>query len=193
MTVSTEASVGSESQDCGGLGEISDVREMTPLTGAGGPNRDTALQAIVTWATSTTFRMQVIADSRFPLGDDLPAFLLVNQLIYRGAARPTDLADAIDTGKSNVAKIARRLEGAGLVMRLPDPRDDRGVVLGLTRYGREVGERIRRSVQNSLTSTSETWSEQELETLEKLLIKLARTIDAFPHHPLQHLAGLRLP
>lgn len=71
-----------------------------------------AMQAFVTWANSTTLRELLMIQSEFPLAGDLPAFLLVNQLAYRGAARPTDMADAIGTGRSNVSKIVRRLEGA---------------------------------------------------------------------------------
>lgn len=171
--------------------EVRSVADMTPLTGAEGPNLDSALQALVTWGTSTTLRLQMLHDSRFPLSDDLPAFLLVNQLIYRGAARPTDLADAIHTGKSNVAKIVRRLEGAGLVLRLPDPRDERAVVVGLTAEGRVVGGRVLAAVQRSYVATAESWTSTELAILEKLLLKLVRTIDALPDHPLQTAAGVR--
>lgn len=168
------------------------VVQMTPLTGADGPNRDTALQAIVTWSTSTSLRLALIEASDFPLPEDLPAFLLINQLIYRGAARPTDLADAIHTGRSNVAKIVRRLEDAGLIIRLPDPRDDRATVVGLSADGREVGQRILDATASQLGSIDEIWTQDEQDTLERLLIKLARTIDAIPGHPLAVSAGLRL-
>src|SRR3712207_18017 len=88
--------------------------ELQPLVGAGAPNLLSALQALVSWGTSRTFREQVMADCGFPLPGDLPAFLTVNQLIYRGVATPTDLADAIDTSRSNLSKITTRLQAASL-------------------------------------------------------------------------------
>lgn len=161
-----------------------------PLVGAGGPDLVTAFQAIVTWGTSTAFRESVMEESGFPLAGDLSAFLLVNQLIYRGAARPTDLADAIQTGRSNVSKIVARLEQAGLVMRGRDPRDDRGVVVVLTGEGRKVGERI---VELGLADPRRAvaqWSAEDLATLEGLLVRLATEIDALPGHPLRAVSGV---
>ncbi len=100
------------------------------------------MQALITAMNSTTLRETVMAGSNFPLEDDMPAFLLVNQLIYRTTARPSEVADAIGTGRSNVSKIVRRLEHAGLVGRMPDPDDGRQSVIGLTAEGRQVAQRI---------------------------------------------------
>lgn len=165
-------------------------QDFEPLAGAGGPDLVTAFQAIVTWATSTAFRESVMEESRFPLAGDLPAFLLVNQLIYRGAARPTDLADAIQTGRSNVSKIVARLEQAGLVMRGRDPRDDRGVVVVLTGEGREAAGRIVELGLADPRSAIAQWSAKDLATLERLLVRLATEIDALPGHPLKAMSGI---
>lgn len=164
--------------------------DFEPLVGASGPDLVTAFQAIVTWGTSTAFRERVMEESRFPLAGDLPAFLLVNQLIYRGAARPTDLADAIQTGRSNVSKIVARLEQAGLVMRGRDPRDDRGVVVVLSREGREVAGRIVELGLADPRGAVAQWSAKDLATLERLLVRLATEIDALPGHPLKVVSGI---
>lgn len=165
-------------------------QDFKPLVGADGPDLATAFQAIVTWATSTAFRETLMKESGFPLEGDLPAFLLVNQLIYRGAARPTDLADAIQTGRSNVSKIVRRLEEAGLVTRGRDPRDDRGVVVALTPGGREAAGRIIVLGLADPRNVIARWSEREVATLERLLISLATEIDALPGHPLSTTSGV---
>ena len=165
------------------------AEDTLPLVGAHGPTLQTALQAFVTWGTSRTFREQVMADCDFPMPGDLPAFLVVNQLIYRGIATPTDLADAIDTTRSNMSKIVARLEAADLVFRATDPRDDRGVVIGLSAQGRELGRRILHIV-NIEEHDLPGWSRDEVETFERLAVKFARTIDALPGHPLSTATGL---
>ena len=165
------------------------AEDLAPLVGADRPTFQSALQALVAWGTSRNFRQQVMADSAFPMPDDLPAFLVVNQLVYRGAATPTDLADAIDTGRPNVSKIVTRLEEAGLVFRATDPRDNRGVVIGLTRQGRAVGRRIVAAVSRDEHNLA-GWTPEEFAALERLVIKLAATIDALPGHPLTVVAGV---
>lgn len=165
---------------------------LKPLVGAHRPDLNSALQAIVTWATSTSMREHIMRASGFPLPDDLPAFLLVNQLIYRGATRPTDVADAIRTGRSNVSKIVRRLEAAGLAERVADPRDDRGVVIVLTDPGREVASQILAAINETNAHAIDGWTPEELAMLELLVVKLARSLDALPGHPLATAAGVNL-
>lgn len=163
---------------------------FVPLLGADGPDLRVALHAIVTWSTSTSTRERLMQDSRFPLPGDLSAFLLVNQLIYRGAIRPTDVADAIDTGRSNVSKIVRRLEDAGLVARAHHPADDRGVVIVLTESGRRVGERISEAIDRANEPAADDWTAEELRMLETLVVKLARSLNALPGSPLTRAAGV---
>jgi DNA-binding MarR family transcriptional regulator len=161
-----------------------------PILGADGPDLSSALQAIVTWGTSSAFRERLLRTSDFPIPGDLPAFLLVNQLTYRGAARPTDLADAIQTGRSNVSKIVRRLEEVGLVERAPDPRDDRAVIVLLTDAGRAASRRIVSSALAEFGGALDDWSQDDIDELERLLVRLARSLDALPGHPLSTIAGV---
>lgn len=169
------------------------ARLSVPLMGADGTRLGAAMQAIVTWGTSTAFRERLMATSGFPLPDDLPAFLLVNQLVYRGAARPTDLADAIQTGRSNVSKIVARLEAAGLVVRGLDPGDERGVVVVLSDEGRSVGRKIVATVTADFASALREWPQNDMDHLERLLVKLATSLDALPGHPLTSTAGTSFP
>lgn len=166
------------------------LARLAPVLGAAGPDLSSALQAIVTWATSSAFRERLLRASDFPIPGDLPAFLLVNQLTYRGVARPTDLADAIQTGRSNVSKIVRRLEDAGLVERAPDPRDDRAVIVLLTEEGRAVSRRIVSTALAEFGGALDDWSQADIAELERLLVRLARSLDALPGHPLSSVAGV---
>jgi len=160
--------------------------DLVPLVGK--KNLRSALQAIVTWGTSRSYREQVMQDSGFPLPKDLPAFLVINQLIYRGLATPTALADATDTTRSNMSRVIARIEELGLIFRAHDPRDARGAVVGLTAAGRELGARIVGSTRDERDLPE--WDADEIETLERLLIKLASTLDALPSHPLAHVSGV---
>lgn len=173
--------------------EILSEDDLRPLVGANGPDLTSAFFAISTWGNSTQFRESLIQDSEFPFPDDLPGFLLINQLVYRGSCRPTDIADAIGTGRSNVSRVVNRLEAADLVRRVADPTDDRALMIALTRHGREVGHRIVDAAEQLNTPTGEGWTEQDRTDLGRLLVKLAAALDASPQHPLTAAAGVRFP
>ena len=168
--------------------QVLDLASVRPLVGADRPELASALHALVTWGTATTSRQALMHHTGFPFPDDLPAFLVINQLIYRGSARPTDLAEAIDTGRSNISKILRRLEAADLVLRGPDPQDNRGVVVVLTEQGRDLGRRI--LAANSAAQVFQAWDSDDLATFERLVLKLARDLDALPHQPISAATGL---
>ncbi|WP_296665845.1 MarR family winged helix-turn-helix transcriptional regulator [Demequina sp.] len=165
--------------------------DVVPLEGGQGPSLRSVLHAVTTFGVSTAFREDVMRDADFPLAGDLPAFLALNELIYRGVARPAELADALDTGRSNVSKILQRLEHAGLVVRGRDPGDGRSVVVVLTADGRDVGSRILRAVDQSSKLFS-TWPERDLAELHRLLLRLATDLDALPRHTLREVTGIRL-
>lgn len=151
---------------------------MRPLAGAGGPDLQTAVYDVVTWATSASLLRQLREASGFPLRDDAAAFRFFLQLVYRGAARPTDVAAAIETSRSNVTRIGRRLEDAGLVTRRPDLQDDRAVVVGLTDEGRRAGQRVLDAGMRLFRPVAEGWSGQEFDTLQRLLLELAQRLRA---------------
>jgi DNA-binding MarR family transcriptional regulator len=125
------------------------------------------------WAASGRLRRDLMAASRFPLPDDVPAFLVVNRLVYGGATRPTVLADALQTGRSNVSKIVRRLEDAGLTTRVVDPTDERAVLVTMTAAGRDAAERIAAAGLELARAELGTLSPAEVETLRVLLAKVA--------------------
>lgn len=162
--------------------------DIAPLAGAHVPGFQSAFQAIVTWGTSRSYREQLMRDSGFPFPKDLPAFLVINQLVYRGLATPTSLADAVDTTRSNMSRVIARLENASLVFRAHDPRDARGTVIGLTASGRDLGARVLDSMQGF--EELDGWDAEEIQMLERLTVKLATTLDAFPNHPLTVTAGV---
>ena len=126
------------------------------------------------WAASGRLRRDLMAAAAFPLADDVPAFLVINRLLYIGAARPTALAEALQTGRSNVSKIVRRLEDAGLVARVPDPEDERAVLVAMTAEGRAAAERIAAAGREMAMAEVGDLSADEVEALRVLLAKVAR-------------------
>ena len=132
-----------------------------------------SLAAIVHWADSHELRVRLMKDVGFPV-DDLQMFLTVNQLSYRGAMRPTDLALALGTGKANLSKIANRLQAAGLAERVRATDDERSTLLALTPSGRAIGERIMRHAKDALEAIVAGWSPDDLATLRTMLARLAR-------------------
>ncbi len=162
---------------------------MAPVVGGGGLDARAALQAIITWASSGSRREDLLRRSGFPLPDDMLAFLVMNQLAYRGAARPTELADAAHTGRSNLSKVVRRLEDADLVGRMVNPLDGRETMIALTTTGRRVAERIVAASETDFAKAIEGWSDAEREQFEELLVRLVRELDQRVEGEVQRVSG----
>ncbi len=171
-----------------------DLREVErpagPVLHGQGADFSFALQALITAMNSTGLRESIMAQSEFPLPGDMPAFLILNQLIYRTTSRPSDLADAIGTGRSNISKTVRRLENAGLVGRMPDPEDGRHSVIGLTAEGHAVARRIVGVSSGGYELIFSDWTTEEFELLEKLVIRLVSNIDERLDHVIDRSAGV---
>lgn len=171
-----------------------DLREVErpagPVLHGQGADFSFALQALITAMNSTALRESIMAQSDFPLPGDTPAFLVLNQLIYRTTSRPSDLADAIGTGRSNISKIVRRLENAGLVGRMPDPEDGRHSVIGLTTEGHAVARRIVGVSSGGYELIFSDWTTEEFELLEKLVVRLVSNIDERLDHVIERSAGV---
>lgn len=131
-----------------------------------------SLTSIVHWADSTPVRRHVMSVVAFPY-DDMGMFLVVNQLSYNGAMRPTDLVQVLGATPTNMSKIVGRLVEAGLVVRVAAPDDDRGVLVALTPAGREIGERIVQHVSEGFTQALLDWPAEDVAALKRLLARLA--------------------
>jgi DNA-binding MarR family transcriptional regulator len=163
----TVARLGQDQLDTTGTTDLSPVIDPDAL------DLRVSLASIVHWADSDEVRRRLMDAIDFPV-DDMAMFLIVNQLAYRGAMRPSDLALILGTGRANLTKIAHRLHQHGLVVRVPAPGDDRGVLIALTPAGREFGERIMETNRRSLASVFAAWSDDDLTTLKQMLARLAR-------------------
>jgi len=155
-------------QDSGSGGEA----DRSPVIPPDPLDPRVSLSSIIHWADSHAYRVGLMRAVGFPVAD-LPMFLVVNQLVYRGATRPSELAEVLGTGRANLTKIGNRLEEAGLIVRVPDQDDERSVLLALTPAGREVGERIAVTVQEGFESILGEWDAEDVAGLTRLLARFA--------------------
>lgn len=155
------------------LRAIAPEADLVPILASDPLDLRISLASIVHWADSHEVRVQLMRDVAFPI-EDLPMFLVVNQLAHRGAMRPTDLALVLGTGKANLSKIAHRLSAAGLVRRVRSVEDERSVLLVLTPAGRQIGVRIMTKLRQNLDALLASWSPADVADLQRLLARLAR-------------------
>ncbi len=81
----------------------------------------------------------LMADASATFHPDLPpaAFHIAQWLHSFGAAKVSKVAEAVAMDRSATSRLTAKLITLGLVEALPDPADGRGVVLGLTEFGRK--------------------------------------------------------
>jgi DNA-binding MarR family transcriptional regulator len=130
------------------------------------------LEAMVRWADSARMRRELMEVIEFPI-DDVSAFLTLNQLVYRGATRPTDIADALGIGRPNVSRIAARLVAEGLIVRVADPHDERGILLALSDRGRVYAERIYAIAIGRIEWVLSKWTPSDAHQLRALFARFA--------------------
>lgn len=149
-----------------------DEVDCTPLVSSDPRDLLVNLEEMIRWADSAAHRRELMAAIDFPL-DDVSAFLTLNQLAYHGATRPTDIADALGIGRPNVSRIASRLVAEGLVVRIADPRDERGILLALSERGRVYAERIIAIASGRIRWVLSAWSPAEADNLMGLFARFA--------------------
>lgn len=148
--------------------------DLSPIAGDDPLDLRLSLASIVHWADSTAVRRRVMGQVEFPI-DDMGMFLVVNQLSYNGAMRPVELSLALGMTATNMSKIVGRLVRAGLVVRVPAPDDDRGVLVALTDAGRRIGERIMATAEVNIRDMLADWSADDVDELRRMLARLARS------------------
>lgn len=146
--------------------------DCSPLVSSDPQDLLVNLEAMVRWADSARMRRELMDVIDFPL-DDVSAFLTLNQLVYRGATRPTDIADALGIGRPNVSRIAARLVAEDLIVRVADPQDERGILLALSDRGRVYGERIHAIAIGRIQWVLSTWAPADAGQLTALFARFA--------------------
>ncbi|MFE4466687.1 MarR family winged helix-turn-helix transcriptional regulator [Oerskovia sp. NPDC056781] len=96
---------------------------------------DSLVRVMGLW-TSGDFLAAVAAREGIDL--DTPAIVVLTVVWRQGPRRPSAIAEHLSTGASNVSKILRRLDTAGLTERREDPDDARASRVHLTEAGARV-------------------------------------------------------
>lgn len=95
------------------------------------------------------------------------------------------LAERSYTNRTNLSRDVATLEGAGLVQRRQESRDQRNVLVFLTPAGRQRFEEARPAVQSEIDFTLEGLSESDIATLMELLVKIKHN-SYRPHPPVKY-------
>jgi len=101
---------------------------------------------------------------------------LLNRLHREGPQRLTELARAENVSQPNMTQVVSRMEKAGLVRRVPDRSDGRGVLVELTDAGRRTAEQRRTERALALQQLLEALSDAESEAVRTALPALARAV-----------------
>jgi len=90
--------------------------------------------------------------------------------------RPKEIAQALGVSRAAATTFVQRLEAKGLVETTPDPEDDRGVRVTLTRHGLEVllrvGQLERRLAARAIEGLPATGITRAVHTLEEFRRRL---------------------
>lgn len=73
-------------------------------------------------------------------------FVLNYLLTYYGQAHPTDLSRHMVVSTARIAALLNRMEEKGLISRLPDPLDNRQIIVSLSPKGEKAIEAFRKKV-----------------------------------------------
>lgn len=127
------------------------------------------LQSIISQWTSPDFMTAVAAREGVHL--DPASIVAVTILGSYGPQRPSVLAARMVTGASNISKISARLQEAGMVEKLADPKDSRASRLALTAAGMNIATALVRSGNSLATDLLGEWEAADRDDLLRLLTR----------------------
>lgn len=102
--------------------------------------------------------------------------LLLMELAKKDGRTQLDLVNATHLKAPTISVALQRLEKDGYVLRKPDEYDLRATRVFLTEKGRELDNRIRRRIHDEEALAMVDLTENEYETLVKLLTKIKTSI-----------------
>jgi DNA-binding MarR family transcriptional regulator len=109
-------------------------------------------------------------------GVDFGGFAMLARIESWGPLRTSELAERIGLDISTVSRKTADLEGAGLVIRAPDPHDRRAHLLEVTRKGKLMVVRMREVRSALLEETLHGWSTAEIQKLARMLERFASAL-----------------
>jgi len=102
--------------------------------------------------------------------------LLLMELSKRDGRTQLDLVNATHLKAPTISVALQKMEKDGYVLRKTDEYDQRATRVFLTEKGREIDDRIRRRIHEEEAQAMKDLTENEYETLVKLLTKIKGSI-----------------
>jgi DNA-binding MarR family transcriptional regulator len=117
--------------------------------------------------------------SRHPEDEvDPSSFPLAKVLMCHNAMRVSDLASRLWLDASTVSRQIKQLEDKGLVERTPDPADGRASLVRISAAGQAIMQSAFRRRYDRIKTALEPWTDDERQTLQTLLTRLANDLAA---------------
>ena len=91
--------------------------------------------------------------------------------------RASELAESVGVSRPTLTALVDGLEQAGLVKRVPEPSDRRGIRMQLTAAGREAAERAEVALTRRLVDLIGSDVQTTMEQLAEVIDKLTRELD----------------
>ena len=119
------------------------------------------------------------------LGLTYPQYLVLNLLWDRDGQTVSSLAEQLDLEPSTLTPMLKRLEGSGLVERTRNPKDERQVLIELTKQGQDLRSRAGCIAQTMVDKSGMTMSELMAlnEQIRELLSRLKNGADGETRTP----------
>ncbi|WP_409184256.1 MarR family winged helix-turn-helix transcriptional regulator [Amycolatopsis sp. VS8301801F10] len=112
-----------------------------------------------------------------PDGIERAAYAILFCLVHEGPQRTSKLAEFLHSEISTISRQSSSLVQHGLVERQADPEDGRACLLAPTAEGLRVFDENRKHRARWLAEVLGDWSQEERETLKKLLARLNTGIE----------------
>ena len=120
-------------------------------------------------AVTARAALRETAEALRPQGLTPAQYALLDLIDRDGPQYPTLLARRLDIETSTIASILKRAERDGLICRVRDPRDARGVIVEITDDGRGLLPAARKAVATTELRALRTLTEEEIRRSRKLL------------------------
>lgn len=99
-------------------------------------------------------------------------------LSFRGTIPMSELSDVLGAPLSTMTSITKRLVSKGFIERRKAPQDQRIILVQLTRKGKDLVTEIRKQVDRVLIHVQAAFTEEELNQLLSLVMKLVRVLQS---------------
>jgi DNA-binding MarR family transcriptional regulator len=149
------------------------VPDSAPAAPVAGTPVTTARELLVALLTVGRRLKSHTAEGRL----DPASVFLLHQVRVNGPLRVSELAKCAALDSSTVSRHVRGLETGGYLDRTGDPDDRRASRLRVTERGAEFLELAMAARVAIVAQAVEDWSEEDRETLSRLMTRLAESID----------------